>query len=113
MRILFTTHQFFPESRAGVEIVTLGLARELKSRGHEPFVLAAKRTVPHSDLLPGETEDYEFEGIPVRRIGRPEEGLTRPAAYVLREGLLRAWDLGPEGPIDCVVWSVLRTDQRA
>jgi glycosyltransferase involved in cell wall biosynthesis len=78
LRILFTTHQFFPESRAGVEIVTLGLARELKARGHEPFVLAAKRTLPHSDLLPGETEDYEFEGIPVRRIGRPEEGLTRP-----------------------------------
>jgi glycosyltransferase involved in cell wall biosynthesis len=78
LRILFTTHQFFPESRAGVEIVTLGLARELKTRGHEPFILAAKRTVPHSDLLPGEAEDYEFEDIPVRRIGRPEEGLTRP-----------------------------------
>jgi glycosyltransferase involved in cell wall biosynthesis len=78
LRVLFTTHQFFPESRAGVEVVTLGLARELKARGHEPFVLAAKRTVPHSDLLPGETEDYEFDGIPVRRVGRPEEGLTRP-----------------------------------
>lgn len=78
MRVLFTTHQFFPESRAGVEIVTLGLAHELKSRGHEPFVLAAKRTVPHSDLMPGETEDYEFDGVPVRRIGRPEEGLSRP-----------------------------------
>jgi glycosyltransferase involved in cell wall biosynthesis len=78
LRILFTTHQFFPESRAGVELVTLGLARELKARGHEPFVLAARRTVPHSDLLPNETEDYELEGIPVRRIGRPEEGLTRP-----------------------------------
>ena len=78
MKILFTTHQFFPESRAGVEIVTLGLARELKARGHEPFVLAARRTIPHSDLLPGETEDYEFGDIPVRRIGRPEEGLARP-----------------------------------
>jgi glycosyltransferase involved in cell wall biosynthesis len=78
VRILFTAHQFFPESRAGVEVVTLGLARELKARGHEPFVLAAKRTVPHSDLKPGETEDYEFDGVPVRRIGRPEEGLSRP-----------------------------------
>jgi glycosyltransferase involved in cell wall biosynthesis len=78
LKVLFTTHQFFPESRAGVEIVTLGLARGLKARGHEPLVLAAKRTVPHSDLFPGETEDYQFEGIPVRRIGRPEEGLTRP-----------------------------------
>jgi glycosyltransferase involved in cell wall biosynthesis len=78
VRILFTAHQFFPESRAGVEVVTLGLARELKSRGHEPFVLAAKRTIPHSDLQPGEIEDYEFEGVPVRRVGRPEEGLSRP-----------------------------------
>lgn len=78
MRILFAAHQFFPESRAGVEVVTLGLARELEARGHEPFVLAAKRTVPHSELEPGETEDYEFEGIPVRRIGRPAEGLSRP-----------------------------------
>jgi len=80
LKILFTTHQFFPESRAGVEIVTLGLAHELKAHGHEPFVLAAKRTVPHSDLLPGETENYEFDGVPVRRIGRPEEGLSRPYA---------------------------------
>ncbi len=78
MRVLFTTHQFFPESRAGVEVVTLGLAQELKARGHQPFVLAAKRSVPHSDLRPGGTEDYEFDGIPVRRIGRPEEGLSRP-----------------------------------
>jgi len=78
VRILFTVHQFFPESRAGVEVVTLGLARELKARGHEPFVLAAKRTVPHSDLGPGETEDYEFDGVPVRRVGRPEESLSRP-----------------------------------
>jgi glycosyltransferase involved in cell wall biosynthesis len=78
VRILFTAHQFFPESRAGVEVVTLGLARELKARGHEPFVLAAKRTVPHSDLKPGEVVDYEFEGVPVRRVGRPEESLSRP-----------------------------------
>ena len=28
-----------------------------------------------------------------------------------REGLLRAWDVGPHGPIDCVVWSVLRADK--
>ena len=90
LRILFTTHQFFPESRAGVEIVTLGLARELKAGGHEPFVLAAKRTVPHSDLLPGETEDYEHEGVPVRRIGRPEEGLTRPYELNYRNDVMAA-----------------------
>src|SRR5215203_3638639 len=75
LRILFTTHQFFPESRAGVEILTLGLARELKARGHEPYVLAAKRSFPIHDMEPGEIEDYEYDGIPVRRVGRPKEGL--------------------------------------
>jgi glycosyltransferase involved in cell wall biosynthesis len=78
MKILFAAHQFFPDHRAGVEIVTLGLARELKVRGHEPHVFAAKRSVPGSGIEPYETQDYEFEGIPVRRVGRPEEGLSRP-----------------------------------
>lgn len=77
MRVLFALHQFFPESRAGVELVTLGLAKELKARGHEPFVLAAKRSLP-GGIRPYETEDYEHEGIPVRRLGRPEEGPSRP-----------------------------------
>jgi glycosyltransferase involved in cell wall biosynthesis len=78
VRILFTVHQFFPEHRAGVEIVTLGLARVLKARGHEPYVFAAKRSVLGGGIRPYETEDYEFEGVPVRRVGRPEEGLSRP-----------------------------------
>ena len=77
VKILFTVHQFFPDHRAGVEIVTLGLAQELRTRGHEPYVFAAKRSIPGSGIRPGETEDYEFERIPVRRVGRPEEGLSR------------------------------------
>lgn len=77
MRILFAAHQFFPESRAGVELVTLGLAKELRARGHETFVLAAKRSSA-GGIQPDETEDYEYDGIPVRRIGRPEEGPSRP-----------------------------------
>ncbi len=78
MRILFAVHQFFPEHYAGTEVLTLGLAKELKARGHEPFVLAAKRSFPVHDIRPGEVEDYEFEGIPVRRVGRPTEGISRP-----------------------------------
>ena len=77
MRILFAAHQFFPEHYAGVEIVTLGLARELRARGHETFVLAPKRSVPGNDIQPGGIEDYEFGGVPVRRIGRPKEGVLR------------------------------------
>ncbi len=78
MRILFAAHQFFPEHYAGVETVTLSLAQEFKRRGHEAHVLAPKRSIPGSDIEPGEIEDYEFGGIPVRRIGRPKEGVARP-----------------------------------
>jgi glycosyltransferase involved in cell wall biosynthesis len=77
VRVLFALHQFFPESGAGVELVTLGLAKELRTRGHETFVLAAKRSLP-GGIRPYETEDYEHEGVPVRRLGRPEEGPSRP-----------------------------------
>ncbi|QIN84220.1 glycosyltransferase [Rubrobacter tropicus] len=89
MRILFAAHQFFPESRAGVELVTLGLAKELKARGHEPFVLAAKRSLP-GGIRPHETEDYEYEGVPVRRVGRPEEGPSRPYRLNYENGEMAA-----------------------
>ena len=78
MKILFCAHQFFPESATGVEVVTLNVARELRSRGHEVFVLAAQRSAPHGDIEPGEVRDYEYEGVPVRRVGRPREGSSRP-----------------------------------
>ncbi len=81
MRILFAVHQFFPEHYAGTEVLTLGLAKELQKRGHEVSVFAAKRSAPVHDILPGEVEDYEVDGVPVRRVGRPEEGLSKP--YVL------------------------------
>src|ERR687894_2094537 len=78
MRILYVIHQFFPEHYAGVEVLTLGLAKEAKIRGHKPYVFAAKRSIPGNNIEPGETEDYEFEGIPVRRVGRAKEGVSRP-----------------------------------
>jgi glycosyltransferase involved in cell wall biosynthesis len=78
MRILFAAHQFFPEHYAGVEIVTLGLAQELRNRGHETYVLAPKRIAPTNDIRPGEIEKYEYGGVPVCRVGRPKEGIFRP-----------------------------------
>ena len=78
MKILFALHQFFPEHYAGTEVLTLGLAQELKARGHEPYVLAAKRSFPIHDIQPGEIEDYEVGGVPVRRVGRPTGGFSRP-----------------------------------
>ena len=77
MRVLFAAHQFFPEHRAGTETLTLGLARALSERGHETAVFAAKRSVPAGDIRPGAVQDYEFDGVPVRRVGRPQESLAR------------------------------------
>jgi glycosyltransferase involved in cell wall biosynthesis len=90
MRILFAAHQFFPEHYAGVEIVTLGLARELRARGHETHVLAPKRSIPANKIEPGEIEDYEFEGVPVRRIGRRKEGVSRRYYHLDYEDKLMA-----------------------
>lgn len=59
-------------------MVTLGLAKELRNLGHEVRILAAKRSLPGGSIRPGAWEEYEFEGIPVRRLGRPEEGASRP-----------------------------------
>ena len=79
MKVLFLAHQFFPEDYAGTEVLTLGLAKELRARGHDARVFAAKRgTGEAGGLRSGEVEDYEYEGVPVRRVGRPEEGFSRP-----------------------------------
>jgi glycosyltransferase involved in cell wall biosynthesis len=78
VKVLFAMHQFFPEHRAGTEVLTLGLARALRSLGHQTAVFAAKRSLPSTNLSPGAMEDYAVEGVPVRRIGRPLESLKRP-----------------------------------
>lgn len=75
---MFAAHQFFPDHRAGTEVITQGLARSLAARGHETAVFAAKRSVPFSDLSPGDTENYTVEGVPIRRVGRPRESFSRP-----------------------------------
>jgi RimJ/RimL family protein N-acetyltransferase len=62
--------------------------------------------------------DWSFETTDVVRIDcyieTGNESSMRMVERVgfQREGLLRAWEVGPGGPIDCVVWSVLRTDAR-
>ena len=80
MRVLLLAHQFFPDDYAGTEVLTLSLAKELRARGHDARVLAAKRSMggDPGGIRPGESEDYEHEGVPVRRVGRPEEGFSRP-----------------------------------
>ncbi len=70
-RVLLTVHKFFPEHRAGTEVLTLNIAKELKARGYEVLVvtanppdLDARRKETHNDL----TSSYEYEGIKVHVI---------------------------------------------
>ncbi len=66
MRILLTTHQFFPQFSAGTEVLTLSVARELLRRGHEVHIYTGYPT--NKALLDHERfDEYEFEGIHVYR----------------------------------------------
>ena len=65
-----------------------------------------------------EVIDWTFETTQVVRVDCYIEVGNEPSTRMVeragfrREGVLRAWETGPDGPIDCVVWSVLRTDAR-
>jgi glycosyltransferase involved in cell wall biosynthesis len=66
MKILLTTHQFFPQHAAGTEVLTLSVAKELISRGHEVHVLTGHPG--SSDMQEVDRCDqYDFDGICVYR----------------------------------------------
>jgi len=66
MKILLTTHQFFPHFSAGTEVLTRAVARELLKRGHVVHVLTG---YPGGVDLPddGRFDEYDYEGIHVYR----------------------------------------------
>lgn len=66
MRILLTTHQFFPQFAAGTEVLTFSVARELLKRGHVVHILNGH---PSDAGLADEDrfDEYDFEGIHVYR----------------------------------------------
>lgn len=66
MKVLLTTHQFFPEFCAGTEVLTLSVARELIARGHDVRIL----TGYPSDLALSDAsraDEYVFDGIHIHR----------------------------------------------
>ena len=73
-RVLLTSHKFFPEHKAGTEVLTLKIAQDLQRRGYEVKVVAAcppdldaRRKVEHS--FEGDFREYEYEGVPVHIVG--------------------------------------------
>lgn len=67
MRILLITHFFPPRHNAGTENYTLGLAKELISRGHTVSVLCAEDWNSGDSYWNGVTHDT-YQGVPVYRI---------------------------------------------
>ncbi len=73
-KVLLTVHKFFPEHRAGTEVLTLNIARELQARGYEVLVVTANP--PDLDARrkaedKPETSSYEYEGVSVHVIEEP------------------------------------------
>lgn len=66
MKILLVVHQFFPEFTAGTEVLTLGVARELRKRGDDVRVFTAH---PGRDDLSEDDrcDRYLHEGFEVYR----------------------------------------------
>ena len=64
MKILLTTHQFFPEYTSGTEVLTYNVARELKALGHTVNVFTGHPSeVELTDG--GRLKEYDYEDIHV------------------------------------------------
>lgn len=66
MRVLLTTHQFFPQFAAGTEVLTYSVARELMRCGHTVRVLTGYPGSTYLDEA-DRCDEYNFDGIHVYR----------------------------------------------
>jgi glycosyltransferase involved in cell wall biosynthesis len=69
-RVLLTVHKFFPEHRAGTEVLTLKVAQDLQRRGYEVLIVTADP--PDLDArhaVGDDVRDYVYEGLPVKSFG--------------------------------------------
>lgn len=78
MKVLLTTHQFFPKYGSGTEVLTRDTGVELLKRGHEVHVLTTDQALGAGSkgLV---HEDYEYQGMKVRTLG-----LDKPVAVLDR-----------------------------
>jgi Glycosyltransferase len=65
-KVLLTVHKFFPDHRAGTEILTLKIAQTLKQRGHEVLIVTANPPDTDARYKDGEElKRYVWDGINV------------------------------------------------
>ncbi len=66
MKIVYTSHQFFPEYGAGTETLAYETAKGMKSRGHEVFIFTGHPVRDFSERCES-FDRYEYDGMPVER----------------------------------------------
>lgn len=71
MKVLLTTHQFFPTPAGGTEVLARDTGLEMLRRGHEVHVLTVNRELQTEDPESVSYEDYEYQGLKVRALGLP------------------------------------------
>ena len=77
-RVLLTSHKFFPQHRAGTEVLTLKIAQALQLRGHQVKVVAAnppdldaRRKFDGPPAASEKVSQYQYEGLDVHIFEEP------------------------------------------
>ena len=73
MKILITTHQFFPKQSAGTEVAARDAALELLRRGHDVRLLTVDPDTT-SASMEIESVEYEYRGLRVVALHLPQRG---------------------------------------
>ncbi|MFZ3136818.1 MAG: glycosyltransferase [Thermodesulfovibrionales bacterium] len=75
MKYLLSVPNFFPYSFGGGQVYVFNLARELKKRGHNTFIITSKPWSKNSK--PFQIDDYEYEGLFVKAISLNPNFITQ------------------------------------
>lgn len=69
-RVLLSVHKFFPEHKAGTEVLTLKVAQELMRRSYEVMVVTASPPDRDARHAVGEkSREFLYQDVPVHEIG--------------------------------------------
>lgn len=81
MRVCYVSNFFPPESSAGTEVYTLGIARAMQARGHVVSAFAAGRWAEGKTYC-GRPRDDMDQGVPVRRLDLNWQRAPDPFRYL-------------------------------
>ena len=81
MKILLASHLFFPEYRAGTEVLVLELAKSLRSRGHAVFIVTCSRHEQKDDAADSWLSKDNYDGFDVFHINFGTRNNKRSVAH--------------------------------